>query len=200
MCFFRCIGIRRRLVTPKQLSRLGVSPAKLLRPTWHSPQFTTKSNRIAKMLASPMKLQRVHAIRQFTSTPKKKQLLNSKLQVQKIREGTSHDYPPFSGGKYSLTAILPYTENFATTLNHKFKQIKKGTGLYILHGSISILNVCALYTYTDKREIHPRAGYSKKTKRGGMFIFMQLSLHVTTNMTKYILIFRATNSRHLSQL
>ena len=106
----------------------------------------------------------------------------------------------FWGEVFSYYYILPYTENFATTLNHKFKQIKKGTGLYILHGSISILNVCALYTYTDKREIHPRAGYSKKTKRGGMFIFMQLSLHVTTNMTKYILIFRATNSRHLSQL
>ena len=129
-----CIGIRRRLVTPKQLSRLGISPTKLLRPTWHSPQFTTKGNRIAKMLASPMKLQRVHAIRQLTSTPrKKKQLLSSKLQVQKIQEGTSHNYPPpFSGGKYSLTDILPYTEKFATTLNHKFKQIEKGTGLYIL--------------------------------------------------------------------
>ena len=79
-----------------------------------------------------LKLLRVHAIRQLTSTPKKKQLLNSKLQVQKIREGTSRDYPPFSGGKYSLTNILPYTENLATILNHKFKQIEKGTGLYIL--------------------------------------------------------------------
>ena len=81
-----------------------------------------------------MKLQRVHAIRQLTSTPRKKKQLLSKLQVQKIREGTSHDYPPpFSGGKYSLTAVLPYTENFATTLNTKFKQIEKGTGLHILH-------------------------------------------------------------------
>ena len=62
--------------------------------------------------------------------------LEQKLQVQKIREGTSRDYPPFSGRKYSLTAILPYTENFATTLNHKFKQIEKGTGLYILVASV----------------------------------------------------------------
>ena len=78
-----------------------------------------------------MKLQRVHAICKLTSTPSKKKQLLSKLQVQKVREGTSHDYlSPFSGVKYCLTAILSIVEKFANVLNQKFNLIEKGTGLY----------------------------------------------------------------------
>ena len=67
-------------------------------------------------------------------TKEEEATVEQQITSAKIREGTSHNYPPpFSGGKYSLTDILPYTEKFATTLNHKFKQIEKGTGLYILY-------------------------------------------------------------------